>query len=105
MGDRTREAIRLELMLEDASIKLSSVASSLNTVSARLMLGAMIEGESDPVVLANMAQDTPGVLMSSGGFWFGDRPFAVAPRGGLVVAGAGLEAAVQDADQAAGQSS
>ena len=37
--------------------------------------------------------------MSSGGFWFGDRPFAVAPRGGLVVAGAGLEAAVQDADQ------
>ena len=43
--------------------------------------------------------------MSSGGFWFGDRPFAVAPRGGLVVAGAGLEAAVQDADQAAGQSS
>jgi transposase len=56
MGDRTREAIRLELMLEDASIKLSSVASSLNTVSARLMLGAMIEGESDPVVLANMAQ-------------------------------------------------
>jgi hypothetical protein len=51
------------------------------------------------------SQDTPGVLMSSGGFWFGDRPFAVAPRGGLVVAGAGLEAAVQDADQAAGQSS
>ena len=28
MGDRTREAIRLELMLEDASIKLSAVASS-----------------------------------------------------------------------------
>ena len=42
--------------------------------------------------------------MSSGGFWFGDRPFAVAPRGGLVVAGAGLEADVQDAGKAAGQS-
>src|SRR3712207_8844257 len=45
MGDRTREATRLELMLEDASIKLSSVASSLTTVSARAMLGALIEGE------------------------------------------------------------
>src|SRR5680860_1547041 len=28
-GDRTREIVRLELMLEDASIKLSTVASSL----------------------------------------------------------------------------
>ncbi len=36
MGDRTREAIRLEMMLEDASIKLSSVASSLTTLSARV---------------------------------------------------------------------
>jgi transposase len=35
MGDRRREIVRLELMLEDASIKLSSVASSLKTVSAR----------------------------------------------------------------------
>jgi transposase len=56
MGDRTREATRLELMLEDASIKLSSVASSLNTVSARAMLSAMVEGESDPRVLAELAK-------------------------------------------------
>ncbi|HET9059426.1 MAG TPA: IS110 family transposase [Acidimicrobiales bacterium] len=56
MGDRTRDATRLELMLEDASIKLSSVASSLTTVSARAMLGAMIAGESDPKVLAEMAR-------------------------------------------------
>ena len=48
MGDRTRETIRLELMLEDASIKLSSVASSLKTVSARAMLTAMIDGETEP---------------------------------------------------------
>ena len=48
MGDRTRETVRLELMLEDASIKLSSVASSLTTVSARAMLAAMIDGETDP---------------------------------------------------------
>jgi len=56
MGDRTRETVRLELMLEDASIKLSCVASSLNTVSARAMLHAMIAGEDDPLVLADLAK-------------------------------------------------
>jgi transposase len=56
MGDRTREVIRLELMLEDASIKLSAVASSLTTVSARAMLAAMIDGQTDPRVLAEMAK-------------------------------------------------
>ncbi len=56
MGDRTREATRLELMLEDASIKLSAVASSLTTVSARAMLGALIDGERDPQVLADLAK-------------------------------------------------
>ena len=55
MGDRSREIVRLELMLEDASIKLSSVASSLKTVSARAMLAAMIAGEDDPVRLAALA--------------------------------------------------
>jgi transposase len=47
MADRTREVIRLELMLEDASIKLSSVAASLT---------AMIAGERDPRVLAELAK-------------------------------------------------
>jgi transposase len=56
MGDRTRETVRLELMLEDASIKLSSVASSLNTVSARAMLTAMIDGETNPLRLADLAR-------------------------------------------------
>ena len=55
-GDRTRDTMRLELMLEDASIKLSSVASSLKTVSARAMLAAMIDGETDPLKLAQLAQ-------------------------------------------------
>ena len=55
-GDRTREIVRLELMLEDASIKLSTVASSLKTVSARAILAAMIDGETDPLVLAEMAK-------------------------------------------------
>src|SRR4051812_32790004 len=56
MGDRTREVTRLELMLEDASIKLSSVAASLTSVSARAMLMALIGGESDPRVLADLAK-------------------------------------------------
>ncbi|UOY03966.1 IS110 family transposase [Blastococcus sp. PRF04-17] len=56
MGDRTRDTIRLELMLEDASIKLSSVASSLTTTSARAMLGALIAGEQDSRVLAELAK-------------------------------------------------
>jgi transposase len=56
MGDRTREVTRLDLMLEDASIKLSSVAASLTSVSARAMLTAMIAGERDPQVLAQLAR-------------------------------------------------
>src|SRR3954464_10832915 len=56
MGDRTREITRLELMLEDASIKLSSVAASLSSVSARAMLMALIGGESDPRVPADLAK-------------------------------------------------
>ncbi len=56
MGDRTRDTGRLEKMLEDASIKVSSVASSLTTVSARAMLAGLIAGEADPVVLADLAK-------------------------------------------------
>src|SRR5512133_2434046 len=56
MGDRRRDIVWLGLMLEDASIKLSSVASSLKTVSARAMLTAMINGETDPLRLADMAR-------------------------------------------------
>jgi transposase len=40
----------------DASIKLSSVASSLKTVSARAILTAMINGETDPLRLADLAK-------------------------------------------------
>jgi transposase len=56
MGDRIRDVTRLEQMLEDASIKLSAVASSLTTVSARAMLAAMVTGQRDPAVLAEMAK-------------------------------------------------
>ena len=42
-------------MLEDASIKVSAVTSSVTTVSVRRMLAALIAGEADPQVLAEMA--------------------------------------------------
>ena len=54
-GDRSRDAGRLEQMLEDASIKVSAVASSVTTVSVRRMLAALIAGEADPQVLAELA--------------------------------------------------
>jgi transposase len=54
--ERTREAQRLEKELEDAGIKLSSVATDILGVSGRAMLTALIEGERDVHVLAEMAR-------------------------------------------------
>ncbi|MGH3825574.1 MAG: IS110 family transposase [Pseudonocardiaceae bacterium] len=56
--DRTRYWQRLEKLLEDALIKVSSVASSLNTLSCRDMIEALISGERDPRVLAELARST-----------------------------------------------
>ncbi len=58
MGDRTRDAGRLEKLLEDASIKLSVVASNITGTSARDMLGALVAGERDPAVMADLARST-----------------------------------------------
>jgi transposase len=55
-GDRTRCWQRLEKLLEDALIKVSAVASTLNTLSVRDMLEAMIAGQRDPQVLAALAR-------------------------------------------------
>ncbi len=46
---------QLESLLEQAHIKLSSFVSDLLGVSARRMLKALAEGETDPAVLAAMA--------------------------------------------------
>ncbi|MFE2320370.1 IS110 family transposase [Streptomyces sp. NPDC059441] len=54
--ERTREAQRLEKLLEDAGIKLPAVVSDLLGKSARAMLEALIAGERDPQVLAEMAR-------------------------------------------------
>jgi transposase len=54
--DRTRCWQRLEKLLEDAMIKVTSVASKIDTVSVRDMLAALIGGERDPQVLAGLAR-------------------------------------------------
>jgi transposase len=54
--ERTRHWQRLEKLLEDALIKVSSVASKLDTLSTRDMLEALIAGQRDPHVLAALAR-------------------------------------------------
>ncbi|SON64069.1 hypothetical protein MSIMFI_05601 [Mycobacterium simulans] len=54
--ERTREVQRLEKLLEDAGIKLSSVAAEITGVSGKAMLEALIGGQRDPAVLADLAQ-------------------------------------------------
>jgi transposase len=54
--DRTREYNRLESVLQDAGIKLTSVASKITGVSCRLMLDALVAGERNPKVLADLAK-------------------------------------------------
>jgi transposase len=53
---RTSELQRLAKALEDGGIKIDSVASALTTLSARDMIEALITGERDPVVLAELAR-------------------------------------------------
>ena len=54
--ERSRYWQRLEKLLEDALIKLSAVASTLDTLSARDMIEALIGGERDPRRLADLAR-------------------------------------------------
>lgn len=54
--ERTRVIQRLEKVLQDAGIKLSSVASTLLTKTGRAILDALLAGVSDPVELAELAK-------------------------------------------------
>jgi transposase len=53
---RTAEKNRVEKLLEDAQIKLSSVVSDIFGVSGREMLAALLAGERQPAVLAQLAR-------------------------------------------------
>ncbi|HEX5297857.1 MAG TPA: IS110 family transposase [Streptosporangiaceae bacterium] len=54
--ERTREKQRAEKLLEDTQIKLSAVISDIFGVSGRAMLEALIAGQRNPAVLAEMAR-------------------------------------------------
>lgn len=54
--ERTKEIQRLEKLLEDSGIKLSAVASEIVGVSGRAMLEALVAGQRDPAVLADLAK-------------------------------------------------
>lgn len=53
---RTAEKARCEKLLEDAHLKLSSVITDIHGVAGRDMLTAIIAGQRDPKVLAQMAR-------------------------------------------------
>jgi len=54
--ERARVVNRLHKVLQDANIKLSSVASDIVGVSSRAILEAILSGESSPEVLAELAK-------------------------------------------------
>ena len=54
--DRSREVNRLCKVLEDAGIKLTSVATDVLGVSGRAMVDALLAGTTDPTVLAELAR-------------------------------------------------
>jgi transposase len=54
--DRARVINRLQAVLEDANIKLAAVVTDIRGVSARAMLEALIVGERDVTVLADLAR-------------------------------------------------
>jgi transposase len=56
IGEHSRISNRIQKVLEDANIKLGSVASDVVGVSGRQMLQAIIAGESDPAQLADLAR-------------------------------------------------
>jgi transposase len=58
LQERTREANRLHKLLEDAGIKLASIASDILGASGRAMLEALVHGTTDPAVLADLAKGT-----------------------------------------------
>jgi transposase len=54
--DRARAALRIQKLLEEANVKLASVATDVLGVSGRAMLKALASGETDPQRLAQLAK-------------------------------------------------
>jgi transposase len=56
IAERQREAQRLHKALEDSNVKLDCVASDLLGKSGRAMLDALVQGTTDPEILADLAK-------------------------------------------------
>lgn len=56
LAERARVVNRLQKVLEDTNLKLSAVATNILGLSARAMLTALLEGETDPQALASLAR-------------------------------------------------
>jgi len=54
--ERVRQVNRVQKLLEGANIKLASVASDIFGVSGRAMLAELVAGQTDPVVMAELAK-------------------------------------------------
>ena len=67
VGERGREKNRVEKLLEDAGIMLSVVASDIFGVSGRAMMTALIAGERDPLILAQLARTRMRKKIPAGG--------------------------------------
>lgn len=80
--ERTREANRLHKVLEDAGVKLASVATNVLGVSGRAMLEALVAGTTNPEVLAELARGRlraklPGLRQALAGRFRGHHAFLV----------------------------
>ena len=54
--ERARLTNRLQVVLEDAHVKLASVVTAIRGASARAILAALVAGETEPTVLAELAR-------------------------------------------------
>jgi transposase len=82
MQERARVANRLHRVLEDAGIKLATVASNIVGVSGRAMLEALVGGTTDPALLAELARGTlrkklPALRAALAGHFRGHHGFLV----------------------------
>ena len=58
MQERARFTNRIQKVLEDVNIKLSSVATDLHGVTAQAILRSLVAGQEDPKNLAELAKGT-----------------------------------------------
>jgi len=56
VAERARLVNRIQKVLEDSNVKLASVATDITGVSGRAILRALLDGEDDPEVLAELAR-------------------------------------------------